>query len=201
MARAAEMQSEMRIGLARERAAARMHARMHARVDGGLKKLSWCACWLGAAWPGAAALLAALVLAASWPPLLGQWQALAAAAWMFSFSAAWTALPGRAGLALALVALPLAVRRAWRAARGRGAVPAAYDGLFETAGVAGAFFLLLALALAAAGALGWPVKAVWQHRALWPAGVLLPWAFVSAELAEWFGAGREGRSMQEKSAR
>ena len=72
MARAAEMQSEMRIGLARERAAARMHARMHARVDDGLKKLSWCACWLGAAWPGAAALLAALVLAASWPPLLGQ---------------------------------------------------------------------------------------------------------------------------------
>lgn len=201
MARAAEMQSEMRIGLARERAAARMHARMHARVDDGLKKLSWCACWLGAAWPGAAALLAALVLAASWPPLLGQWQALAAAAWMFSFSAAWTALPGLAGLALALVALPLAVRRAWRAAQGRDAVPAAYDGLFETAGVAGAFFLLLALALAAAGALGWPVKAVWQHRALWPAGVLLPWAFVSAELAEWFGAGREGRSMQEKSAR
>lgn len=199
MARAAEMQSEMRIGLARERAAARMHARMHACVDDGLKKLSWCACWLGAAWPGAAALLAALVLAASWPPLLGQWQALAAAAWMFSFSAAWTALPGLAGLALALVALPLAVRRAWRAAQGRGAVPAAYDGLFETAGVAGAFFLLLALA--AAGALGWPVKAVWQHRALWPAGVLLPWAFVSAELAEWFGAGREGRSMQEKSAR
>ena len=194
MARAAEMQSEMRIGLAREHAAARMHARMHARVDDGLKKLSWCACWLGAAWPGAAALLAALVLAAGWPPLLGQWQALAAAAWMFSFSAAWTALPG-------LVALPLAVRRAWRAAQGRGAVPAAYDGLFETAGVAGAFFLLLALALAAAGALGWPVKAVWQHRALWPAGVLLPWAFVSAELAEWFGAGREGRSMQEKSAR
>jgi len=45
------------------------------------------------------------------------------------------------------------------------------------------------------------VRAVWQHRALWPAGVLLPWAFVSAELAEWFGAGREGRSMQEKSAR
>ena len=200
MARVAEMQSEMRIGLARERAAARMHARMHARVDDGLKKLSWCACWLGAAWPGAA-LLAALVLAASWPPLRGQWQALAAAAWMFSFSAAWTALPGLAGLALALVALPLAVRRAWRAARGRGAVPAAYDGLFETAGVAGAFFLLLALALAAAGALGWPVKAVWQHRALWPAGVLLPWAFVSAELAEWFGAGCEGRSMQEKSAR
>ena len=156
MARAAEMQSEMRIGLARERAAARMHARMHARVDDGLKKLSWCACWLGAAWPGAAALLAALVLAAGWPPLLGQWQALAAAAWMFSFSAAWTALPGLAGLALAL---------------------------------------------AAAGALGWPVKAVWQHRALWPAGVLLPWAFVSAELAEWFGAGCEGRSMQEKSAR
>ena len=57
------------------------------------------------------------------------------------------------------------------------------------------------LPLAAAGALGWPVKAVWQHRALWPAGVLLPWAFVSAELAEWFGAGREGRSMQEKAAR
>ena len=182
MARAAEMQSEMRIGLAQEHAAARMHSRMHARVDDGLKKLSWCACWLGAAWPGAAA-------------------ALAAAAWMFSFSAAWTALPGLAGLALALVALPLAVRRAWRAAQGRGTVPAAYDGLFETAGVAGAFFLLLALALAAAGALGWPVKAVWQHRALWPAGVLLPWAFVSAELAEWFGAGREGRSMQEKSAR
>ena len=102
MARAAEMQSEMRIGLARERAAARMHA----RVDDRLKKLSWCACWLGAAWPGAAALLAALVLAAGWPPLLGQWQALAAAAWMFSFSAAWTALPGLAGLALALVALP-----------------------------------------------------------------------------------------------
>ena len=201
MARVAEMQSEMRIGWSRERAAARMHSRMHARVDDGLKKLSWCACWLGAAWPGAAALLAALVLADSWPPLLGQWQALAAAAWMFSFSAAWTALPGLAGLALALVALPLAVRRAWRAAQGRGAVPAAYDGLFVSAGVAGAFFLLLALALAAAGALGWPVKAVWQHRALWPAGVLLPWALVPAELAEWFGAGREGRSMQEKSAR
>ena len=57
MARAAEMQSEMRIGWSREHAAARMHARMHARVDDGLKKLSWCACWLGAAWPGAAALL------------------------------------------------------------------------------------------------------------------------------------------------
>ena len=65
----------------------------------------------------------------------------------------------------------------------------------------GAWVWAAALALAAAGALGWPVKAVWQHRALWPAGVLLPWAFVSAELAEWFGAGREGRSMQEKSAR
>ena len=102
MARAAEMQSEMRIGWSRERAAARMHARMHARVDDGLKKLSWCACWLGAAWPGAAALLAALVLAASWPPLLGQWQALAAAAWMCVSDAVrvncWMALPSAAVL-------------------------------------------------------------------------------------------------------
>lgn len=150
-----------------------------------LRSSSWLLCALVALAPLAVALGTALTLAlAPGLPHLGHdWCALTGMAWLQAHASVPAALPGWVGVLTAVAAGALGLRRLALVRRGQPWVPPAYSGALQMAGTTGSLFALIVLGLWAAAALGEPLPALWLRRALWPASVLLPWAFIAAETA------------------